>query len=69
VALGQVSFGYFGFPCQFSFHRMLRTHLQVAPISSQPWNHGFEFLVGTVPVAVWSDADEAHTYMVHSLSE
>jgi hypothetical protein len=27
VALGQVFSEYFGFPCQFSFHRMLHTHL------------------------------------------
>jgi hypothetical protein len=27
VALGQVSSEYFGFPCQFSFHQMLHTHL------------------------------------------
>jgi hypothetical protein len=27
VALGQVSSEYFGFPCQFSFHRMLHTYL------------------------------------------
>jgi hypothetical protein len=27
VALGQVSSGYFGFPCQFSFHLMLHNHL------------------------------------------
>jgi hypothetical protein len=26
-ALGQVSLDYFCFPCQFSFHRMLHTHL------------------------------------------
>jgi hypothetical protein len=26
VALRQVFFEYFGFPCQFSFHRMLHTH-------------------------------------------
>jgi hypothetical protein len=26
VALGQVVSEYFGFPCQFSFHRLLRTH-------------------------------------------
>jgi hypothetical protein len=26
VALGQVSSEYFGFPCQFSLHRMLHTH-------------------------------------------
>jgi hypothetical protein len=26
VALGQVFFEYFGFPCQFSFHRLLHTH-------------------------------------------
>jgi hypothetical protein len=28
VALGQVFFEYFGFPCQFSFHRLLHTHHQ-----------------------------------------
>jgi hypothetical protein len=27
VALGQVFSEYFGFPCQFSFHRLLHTHL------------------------------------------
>jgi hypothetical protein len=27
VALGQVSSEYFGFPCQFSFHRLPHTHL------------------------------------------
>jgi hypothetical protein len=27
VALGQVFPEYFGFPCQFSFHRLLDTHL------------------------------------------
>jgi hypothetical protein len=26
VALGQVFFNYFGFPCQFSFHRLLNIH-------------------------------------------
>jgi hypothetical protein len=26
VALGQVFFKYFGFPCQFSFHQLLHTH-------------------------------------------
>jgi hypothetical protein len=26
VALGQVFTKYFGFPCQFSFHRLLHTH-------------------------------------------
>jgi hypothetical protein len=26
VALGQVFSEYFGFPCQFSFHRLLDTH-------------------------------------------
>jgi hypothetical protein len=26
VAVGQVSSGYFGFPCQFSFHRLLHIH-------------------------------------------
>jgi hypothetical protein len=26
VALGQVFFEYFGFPCQFSFHRLLHIH-------------------------------------------
>jgi hypothetical protein len=26
VALGQVFSWYFGFPCQFSFHRLLRPH-------------------------------------------
>jgi hypothetical protein len=26
VALGQVSSEYLGFPCQFSFHRLLHTH-------------------------------------------
>jgi hypothetical protein len=26
VALGQVFSKYFGFPCQFSFHRLLHTH-------------------------------------------
>jgi hypothetical protein len=26
VALGQVYSEYFGFPCQFSFHRLLHTH-------------------------------------------
>jgi hypothetical protein len=26
VALGQVIPEYFGFPCQFSFHRLLHTH-------------------------------------------
>jgi hypothetical protein len=26
VALGQVSSEYFGFPCQFSYHRLLHTH-------------------------------------------
>jgi hypothetical protein len=26
VALGQVFSQYFGFPCQFSFHRLLHTH-------------------------------------------
>jgi hypothetical protein len=26
VALGQISSEYFGFPCQFSFHRMLHSH-------------------------------------------
>jgi hypothetical protein len=26
VALGKVSSKYFGFPCQFSFHRLLRAH-------------------------------------------
>jgi hypothetical protein len=26
MALGQVFTGYFGFPCQFSFHRLQRTH-------------------------------------------
>jgi hypothetical protein len=26
VALGQVFSEYFGFPCQFSFHRLLNTH-------------------------------------------
>jgi hypothetical protein len=25
-ALGQVFFGYFAFPCQFSFYRLLHTH-------------------------------------------
>jgi hypothetical protein len=27
VTPGQVSSEYFGFPCQFSFHRVLHTHL------------------------------------------
>jgi hypothetical protein len=27
VALGQVFSEYFDFPCQFSFHRLLHTHL------------------------------------------
>jgi hypothetical protein len=27
VPLGQVSSEYFGFPCQFSFHQMLRIHV------------------------------------------
>jgi hypothetical protein len=27
VALGQVFSEYFGFPCQFSFHRLLHIHL------------------------------------------
>jgi hypothetical protein len=27
VALGQVFSEYFGFPCQFSFHQMLHSHL------------------------------------------
>jgi hypothetical protein len=27
VALGQISFEYFGFPCQFSFRQMLHIHL------------------------------------------
>jgi hypothetical protein len=27
VALGYVSSEYYGFPCQFSFHQMLHTHL------------------------------------------
>jgi hypothetical protein len=27
VALGKVFFEYFGFPCQFSFHRLLHNHL------------------------------------------
>jgi hypothetical protein len=27
VALGKVFFEYFGFPCQFSFHRLLHTLL------------------------------------------
>jgi hypothetical protein len=26
VALGHVSYEYFGFPCQFSFHRLLIFH-------------------------------------------
>jgi hypothetical protein len=26
MALGQVFFEYFGFPCQFSFHRLLYNH-------------------------------------------
>jgi hypothetical protein len=26
VALGQVFTEYFGFPCQFSFHRLLHNH-------------------------------------------
>jgi hypothetical protein len=26
MAMGQVFFQYFGFPCQFSFHRLLHTH-------------------------------------------
>jgi hypothetical protein len=26
VAMGQVFSGYFGFPCQFSFHRLLHIH-------------------------------------------
>jgi hypothetical protein len=26
VALGQFFFKYFGFPCQFSFHRLLHIH-------------------------------------------
>jgi hypothetical protein len=26
LALGQVFFEYFGFPCQFSFHRLLQIH-------------------------------------------
>jgi hypothetical protein len=26
VALGQVFSEYFGFPCQFSFHRLIHTH-------------------------------------------
>jgi hypothetical protein len=27
VALGHVYFEYFGFPCQFSFHQILHTHI------------------------------------------
>jgi hypothetical protein len=27
VSLGKVSSEYFGFPCQFSFHQLLHTHL------------------------------------------
>jgi hypothetical protein len=27
VAVGQVFYKYFGFPCQFSFHEMLHIHL------------------------------------------
>jgi hypothetical protein len=27
VALGQVSSEYFGFPCQFSIHQLIHTHL------------------------------------------
>jgi hypothetical protein len=30
VILGKVYFEYFGFPCQFSFHRLLHTHLSSA---------------------------------------
>jgi hypothetical protein len=29
VALGQVISEYFGFPCQFSFHRLLKIHYHV----------------------------------------
>jgi hypothetical protein len=30
VALGQVYFEYFGFPFQFSFHRLLHTHYHLS---------------------------------------
>jgi hypothetical protein len=30
VALGQVFYEYFGFPCQFSFHRLLHIHHHIS---------------------------------------
>jgi hypothetical protein len=30
IALEQVFYEYFGFPCQFSFHRLLHTHHYIA---------------------------------------
>jgi hypothetical protein len=44
VALGQVFSEYFGFPCQFSFHRLLHTHHH---LSSGPGTIGQ--LVADVP--------------------
>jgi hypothetical protein len=31
VALGQVFFGYFGFPCQSTFHLLLHNHHHLSP--------------------------------------
>jgi hypothetical protein len=36
VALGQVSSEYLGFPCQFSFHRMLHIHLSLGAGTTGP---------------------------------
>jgi hypothetical protein len=30
VALGQIFSEYFGFPCQFAFHRLLHTHYHLS---------------------------------------
>jgi hypothetical protein len=36
MALGQVLFEYFDFPCQFSFHRLLHAHLSSGPGTKGP---------------------------------
>jgi hypothetical protein len=38
VALGQVFSEYFGFPCQFSFHRLLHIHHHSSPIIRGGYN-------------------------------
>jgi hypothetical protein len=35
VALGQVSSEYFGFPCQFAFHRLLHNHHHLSSVAAE----------------------------------